>query len=349
MPARFGKTALYLGFILLLGFLFLEVALRLLMPGIKVETVVPVSVGQFDEKLGWSLKPSSQAGSSRTGYRISYKINSRGLRDDETGYEKPAGIFRIVLLGDSRTFGFGVPIEKHFSKIIEGYLKNVEVINLGVSGYGVDQELLTLRLNGFRYEPDLVLAYVAHYGDQRHMHSERWGKEKPRFELIDGELVLENSPVKRQPVTLISRLETMQERVMYHSRVFRAIRYVYRRITNTTNAADEQRKQDNLRMQDETFRRRMYQLGAEIVYAMDTETREQGARFVLVTQLDELHQSALGHDIISFDASSALNNSTFPLPDDLAHINEAGNGVLAWEIVNFLKNNGLIPEDHLNQ
>ncbi len=150
MPGSQGKTALYLGFTLLTCYLFLEVAVRILVPSVKVEAAVPGSVGQFDEMLGWSLKPLAQASSSRTGYSISYKINSKGLRDDEASYKKPADTFRIVLIGDSRSFGFGVPIEKHFSTILEGYFKNVEVINLGVGGYGVDQELLSLRLNSSR-------------------------------------------------------------------------------------------------------------------------------------------------------------------------------------------------------
>jgi len=75
---------------------------------------------------------------------------------------------------------------------------------------------------------------------------------------------------------------------------------------------------------------------------------EQGANFVLITSIDELHQSALNHGIRSVDVSSALSNSTFPLPDKLTHINEAGNGALAWEIVNYFNNNKLIPARHLN-
>jgi hypothetical protein len=348
MHGPLGKMALYLGFTLFLGYLFLEVAVRILVPSVKVKATVPGNVVQFDEMLGWSLKPLAYANSSRTGYTISYKINSKGLRDDETSYKKPAGTLRIVLIGDSRTFGFGVPIEKHFSTILEGYFKNVEVINMGVGGYGVDQELLSLRLKGFQYEPDIVLAYVAHYGGQRHMHTKRWGQEKPRFESINGELVLANSPVKHQPVTRKGRLEKMHRWMINHSRVYRIVHDARKRITNEDGAADKQKKQDELRFQDETFRRGMYQLGAEIVFAMDAESLEQGASFALITQIDELHQSALNHGILSVDVSTALSNSTFPLPDNLAHINEAGNGVLAWEIVKFLKKKKLIPAHHLN-
>ena len=67
--------------------------------------VVPRQLGRFDPTLGWSMKPSSHAVSRRTGYEIDYRINSKGLRDDETSYEKPAGTFRDRTARRSRTFG----------------------------------------------------------------------------------------------------------------------------------------------------------------------------------------------------------------------------------------------------
>ena len=92
---------------------FLELAAWLFIRSQQIEEFVPVEIGQFSELLGWEPKPNSSASSGRLGYPIEYKINSKGLRDDETTLEKPYGVFRIVLIGDSQTFGFGVPIEKH--------------------------------------------------------------------------------------------------------------------------------------------------------------------------------------------------------------------------------------------
>jgi len=149
---------------------------------IEPESVVPKSIGRFDETLGWALKPNSSAWPSATGEPVLYSINAKASRDAETDYE-PSGTFRTLLLGDPRTFGYG------------GYFQQVEVINLGVSVCGVDQEPLALRGEGLRYHPDIVIAYVAHFGDQRHTYSDRWGKPKPRFVLRDGELVLTNVPV----------------------------------------------------------------------------------------------------------------------------------------------------------
>jgi hypothetical protein len=92
-------------------------------------------------------------------------INSAGLRDREHSAAKPAGVVRILVLGDSYAEALQVPMEQTFWAIFERELnachafgKNiVEVINLGVSGYGTAQELLALRKWGWGYQPDIVL------------------------------------------------------------------------------------------------------------------------------------------------------------------------------------------------
>ena len=125
MKMKFSfKRFIMLAFIIVLVGLALEFVTRLFLK--KDELVIP-NLGQFDEMLGWSKIPFAHGISSKTGYPIEYVINSKGLRDDETSYEKPEGRFRIVLLGDSFSFGFGVPIQKHFSSLLEGHFDNIEV------------------------------------------------------------------------------------------------------------------------------------------------------------------------------------------------------------------------------
>ena len=94
-------------------------------------------------------------------------INGHGFRGDEVPVEKRAGMFRILVLGDSVAFGQGVREEDTFSKQLEGLLNEdpsgptVEVLNAGVRGYNTFQELLLLKEGGLAFDPDLVLvAYV---------------------------------------------------------------------------------------------------------------------------------------------------------------------------------------------
>jgi len=294
--------------------------------------VVPATLGQFDRQLGWSLKPLSRATSERTGYRIEYKINSKGLRDDETTYEKPSSIFRIVIVGDSHTFGYGVPIEKHFSKLIESYLEGVEVINMGVNAFGLDQMLLYLKSEGFRYQPDLVVAYVPHYADHRHMYRERYGKQKPRFRLENGRLMLINSPVPA-PSNVSKPSARINDLVTKYSLFYRKISDVLSSPVASNETGRDQNKTSD-------FMKALFELGEVLVREMRQESLKHGAHFVLVTKMKELHKFCQTEGILSLDVSNALSNRRFALPENLGHMNEAGNGALAWEIARFLQSKG---------
>jgi hypothetical protein len=339
------KKLLYVAVALLAVLVLVELAYRWI-DGRR--EVVPRRLGRYDRSLGWSLEPGANASSSVTGQRIDYRINSKGLRDDETPYEKPPGVYRIVLLGDSRTFGYGVPIEKHFSKYLEGYFDRVEVINMGVSGYGVDQELISLRSEGFRYQPDLVIAYVAHFGNHRHMHSNLWGKHKPYFVLQDGELVLKNNPVPGEYEGL-SLLRKIDVYLVNHSPLYRdlspiAVSLLKRGSLRPTAYGAKTMKEKDL--EDPTFEQRMYELAEAILGRIGRESVKHGARFLLVTEIERLRQECAQLGLTTLDVYEPLRNPAFQLPHGLQHINEAGNGVLAWELAKFLRESGIVPQIH---
>ena len=81
-------------------------------------------------------------------------INADGFRDRPYSRRKPAGVTRIVVLGDSIGFGYCndktvLPIEATFPKPLEAELERdpgaVEVLNFSVSGYDTLQEVEFLR------------------------------------------------------------------------------------------------------------------------------------------------------------------------------------------------------------
>lgn len=89
-------------------------------------------------------------------------INSQGLRDEEIPYQKPDKEKRILMLGDSVTFGWGVSQGETFSDQMEALLREQtgvqwQVINAGVNGYNTEQEASYLRRDGMRFSPDFVL------------------------------------------------------------------------------------------------------------------------------------------------------------------------------------------------
>jgi len=151
-----------------------------------------------DETLGWRHRPNQSGVFRKDPFEIRVDINSHGLRDDEVPRDKPPGRKRIVVLGDSYTWGFGVEQPQIFTELLEASLTGVDVINAGVSGYATDQELLWLQSEGMSFSPDLVLLVFT--GNDEHDNAQHlvYGiYHKPMFVLQDGELELTHVPVPR--------------------------------------------------------------------------------------------------------------------------------------------------------
>ncbi|MCB9745886.1 MAG: SGNH/GDSL hydrolase family protein [Alphaproteobacteria bacterium] len=94
--------------------------------------------------------------------------NAAGFRGPARPLEKPAGVTRIVVLGDSVTFGNGVRADELWTVAAEQALRargeRVELINLAVYSYDIGQIAATLEHRGWAYDPDLVV-YAAYTND----------------------------------------------------------------------------------------------------------------------------------------------------------------------------------------
>ena len=93
-------------------------------------------------------------------------INSEGFRDDKDyPIQKPNNTIRIVALGDSFTFGYGVNLTDTWPKQLERLLnennqnKNLhyEVLNFGVTGYDSEQEVYFFKEKALKYNPDIII------------------------------------------------------------------------------------------------------------------------------------------------------------------------------------------------
>jgi GDSL-like Lipase/Acylhydrolase family len=95
---------------------------------------------------------------------VPVRINQLELRDArEYSLAKPPHTFRILVLGDSVTFGHGSVYEHTFPYLLEQQLRswrpevNWQVWNAAVPGYNTSQELAQLLEIGPRFQPDLVI------------------------------------------------------------------------------------------------------------------------------------------------------------------------------------------------
>lgn len=96
---------------------------------------------------------------------VMIKINSLGLRGPEIDRVKPPGVFRVLGLGDSFTFGVGLREEHTFLRRLEHSLnanpltpgQRYEVLNAGTQGYNTRDEVLYLEHRWLELDPDLIL------------------------------------------------------------------------------------------------------------------------------------------------------------------------------------------------
>ena len=116
-----------------------------------------IQVSQYP-KIIYELRPDLSV--EFKGVRIT--TNAEGLRDREYDLDPTSGTVRIVGLGDSVMFGWGVPEGADFLSLIERQLneeypeRNWEIINMAVPGYNAAMELETLIEKGLVYQPDIV-------------------------------------------------------------------------------------------------------------------------------------------------------------------------------------------------
>lgn len=93
---------------------------------------------------------------------VEVRINSLGLRGSEDDSKKDANTVRVLGIGDSVTFGLGVPSEATFLKVLEQLLqrrqdRTFQVMNGAVVGYNTFQEFISLRDKGVSLNPDAVI------------------------------------------------------------------------------------------------------------------------------------------------------------------------------------------------
>ena len=156
------------------------------------------NVSVYDPTLGWRLKPNYFGVEKTNEFEVTYKTNELGFRGDDF-VEKDKN---IVFLGDSFTFGEGVEEDKIISTLIQGKLPDYEIINLGIPGYGTDQEFLLLQSFSIDHKPNIVILNylvenIARNENQfRRLSNPSTGLdyEKPKFSLINGKLALINVP-----------------------------------------------------------------------------------------------------------------------------------------------------------
>lgn len=158
------KRLLLLSASVLVTLLMAELALRSLEGAHPPrQKVTPEEMHIRDPELGHRMGLNVSVVLKRPDFAIRVKTNSLGFRGPEIG-PKGANTFRILSLGDSYAFGYGVEADETYSEQLEqllgkseGEADGFEVVNAAVIGYGTTQELQLLERHASAIDPDLVL------------------------------------------------------------------------------------------------------------------------------------------------------------------------------------------------
>lgn len=274
-----------------------------------------------DAELGWVLLPNNEI------TRLNHDREPWVIRTNEQGLRGPgswpddAGQ-RLLVVGDSFAFGEGVDIEKRFDTLIAGQIADLAYVNLGVMGYGTDQEFLSARHWTDQLRAGdilLVLTYGNDFFDIASTHQS--GRSKPWFEQRGGELMVHKPK--------IGLLEIARDRS-----------YLFSLVASRLNI-------DSPREYDARLKQ-AGQLYQEILARMVKSLVQPGVEIVLVHHGDDVYELPFDVDGV-YTMSCRLVTSCLALDPVIArherhevflsdgHWNEGGHRIAAEEIVRHLR------------
>lgn len=263
-----------------------------------------VSCARPDPVLGSRFVPGKKYWHNKENdHPITGRINSYGWRDKEWSRDKPAGTYRVAVLGDSMVAAFEVESDRAFLALAEERLKssydlNVELMNFGCPGFTQTEELIVLRNEIKQFSPDMVLVFFFPGNDIRDVRRETSPHARQPFYNVSksGELILDTSffdkpefKVKcfvnffKQHSALISFVGERYDAYKKYKRVkasFTAESFVLEERFRGLTAESGLSLCTN--SPNETYVRN-YKFNKTLIKAMSEYCKEEGMEFVLVT------------------------------------------------------------------
>ncbi|MFC2061741.1 hypothetical protein ACFLUV_04445 [Elusimicrobiota bacterium] len=319
---------------------------------IKAENNPCIIFNIFDSLRGWALKPNIK---NMQIFGKTLNSNSKGVRGAvEYTYSKPRDKTRILVLGDSLTFGEEVSDNETYPYYLQQILPNVEVINFGVNGYGHDQMLIYLKTEGIKYKPDIVILGFVGIDIERNQLEFR-DYAKPKYELVNNELILINVPVPPPPRIL------HQKRYKLKIVELMNILFLYRKYFIKVDINPERRDIETMHHQVDEF----YLTELILDEIIKTSTRIKAIPvFIYLPQMFEIKKLMKNKEIeneqffFSYCKNKGMHNFSLSknyLSDkkqyinqenhDCGHLNANGHFTAAKGIAEYLLNNNLVSKD----
>jgi hypothetical protein len=319
--------------LVLAGLAVAEVALRRFDPRYLDRTRGP---DVYSERLGWKLRPGFRGLVHGTWTTVS----DGGCRGRDHAAGKAPGRIRIVMLGDSITFGHRVRDDQTFSALLESRSGRFEVVNLGVEGYGTDQELIVLREEGLRRRPDVVVLNFCSNDvlnnalDRDHQDGRT---PKPYFTQEGDEIRLHDDGLRLRPLRRVA--QWLADESHLYGRLGDLLPRLQVAVRGSEPPAHAPRLMD---------RPEAVELSIRLVRRIAEESRQAGVRVLLVMHADEpgllgrsrlasrVSESPLLAELAVLDMAKRFRARGLGVDDVLldyqGHLTPLGNLVVAQEI-----------------
>lgn len=343
---------------ILFAFLSVEIAVRLLGIGPEFHVIYRENFQLSDNSvIGYELVPGSPDDE--------FTINSAGIRGREITVNKPDGVFRIAIIGDSISFGHRVRRDQTYAARLETLLNRkaapgsvrYEVLNFGVHGYNVVQVVETLRVRVVAFDPDLVI-----YG---------YVLNDPQSFSLEGDS-LKQMQLKAEE-SLNQRFLHGISRFLRHSQVFLLLRRLTLRppIEPTLFAFDPTYRAHregwalaflrSLHQQPETWRRVTVAMASLagimnsrsflpiVVAIFPVDSRDEPGRYRLQDVHARIGAEAERNGLYRLDLADVFQQeSKRRLFGDFLHPNSRGHEVVALALLEWLNGSQLLPETALD-
>lgn len=314
----------------LILFIILEIAARSFYPQIIPLGNESRKFWEYDSLLGWSHKPNIIDLQTITNSSVEISINSKKLRDSEYDYKRNRSS-RMLVLGDSFAWGFGVNKNERFSEIIEIGFKSLEVINAAVPGYSTDQQLLYYLDEGYKYNPDFILLlfcendFLGNSLDQIHWYN------KPFYTYDNENLIVNSVPVPKPTI-----YQTLRK---YLSGKSYLISFILKRIS-LFNAQSFSFDEFNFSSSAK--------LTEQLIKKLNFESNKNGSKLLIISipmadeKVEFLTRVSKDNLVNYLDLTPFFKNETnYLIPDD-GHWNAKGNLIAGNGITNWFSQLGLL-------
>lgn len=131
---------------------------------------------RYSPTMGWVLRPSYKG----VVFGAQREVDEEGLFEADGAELRQGGSPVVLVVGDSCSFGYGIPFDQTYAEVLEGLLPGSRVINLSVVGYSSYQGLIALRRNVDRIAPSAIIVSFS-WNDRRYVRGRSETDGWPRF------------------------------------------------------------------------------------------------------------------------------------------------------------------------